>query len=43
MKMSKCINDLKKLYEEKKKMKNPPSYLKTIKEILELEGIEIDE
>ena len=40
--MSKFIDDIKKLYEEKKNMKNPPSYINTIKELLELEGIEIE-
>lgn len=37
--MTKFIDDLKKLYEEKKDSENPPSYLKTIKELLELEGV----
>ena len=40
--MSKFIDDIKKLYNEKKDLDNPPKYLKTIKELLELEGIEID-
>lgn len=40
--MSKFIDDIKKLYETKKGLSNPPKYLKTIKELLELEGIEVD-
>lgn len=37
--MSKFIEDIKKLYEEKKDMDNPPDYIKIIKKLLELEGI----
>lgn len=40
--MSKFIEDIKKLYEEKKNLKHPPSYIKTIKELLDLEGIETE-
>lgn len=36
------IEELKKIYEEKKDSKNPPSYIKIIEELLKLEG-EIDE
>lgn len=36
--MSKFMEDIKLLYDEKKDLKNPPSYIKTIKELLELEG-----
>lgn len=38
--MSEFIKDIKKLYEEKQKLKNPPKYLKTIKKLLELEKCE---
>ena len=38
--MSKFIEDIKELYGEKKDMKNPPKYIKIIKELLELEGVE---
>jgi len=41
--MSKFIEDIKKLYEEKKDMKNPPNYIKTIKKLLELEGFSLDD
>lgn len=40
--MSKFIEDIKKLYEEKKNMETPPKYVKTIKEILELEEISLN-
>lgn len=40
--MSNFIKDIKKLYEEKKDLKNPPNYIKTIKELLELEGVLLD-
>lgn len=36
--MSKFISELKKIYEEEKDLKNPPNYLKTIKEILEIDA-----
>lgn len=40
--MSKFIEDIKKLYEEKKDSKKPPRYIKTIKQLLELEGFILD-
>jgi len=40
--MSEFIEDIKKLYEEKKDIKNPPKYIRTIKELLELEGFLLD-
>lgn len=40
--MSKFIDDIKKIYEKKKDLPNPPSYIKTIKELLELERVEND-
>lgn len=36
--MSKFVSELKKIYEEEKDLKNPPKYLKTIKEILEIDN-----
>ena len=36
--MSKFISRLKKIYEEEKDLKNPPSYLKIIEEILEVDA-----
>jgi len=41
--MTKFIENIKKLYEEKKDLKNPPNYIKTLKELLELEGVKIKE
>jgi hypothetical protein len=41
--MSKFIEDIKKLYEEKKDMKTPPDYIKTIKKLLELEGVLLED
>lgn len=40
--MSKFIENIIKLYEEKKDLKNPPTYIKTLKELLELEGVKLD-
>ncbi|WP_321421908.1 hypothetical protein [uncultured Methanobacterium sp.] len=36
--MSKFISELKKIYEEEKDLKNPSKYLKTIKQILEIDA-----
>lgn len=35
--MSEFIDKLKEIYEDEKDLENPPSYLKTIKEILEID------
>ncbi len=37
--MSEFIDKLKELYEKKKDMKNPPKYLKTVKDILVMNNI----
>lgn len=36
--MSEFIEKLKKIYEDDKDLENPPSYLKTIEEILEIDS-----
>lgn len=36
--MSEFIDKLREIYENEKNLENPPSYLKTIKEILETEN-----
>lgn len=36
--MSEFVDKLKEIYEDEKDLENPPSYLKTIEEILEIDG-----
>lgn len=41
--LSKFVEDLRKLYDVKKRLQNPPKYLKTLREYLELEGISLED
>ncbi len=41
--MSEFIESIKLLYEEKKNLENPPKYVKILKELLELEGVKLND